>query len=61
MPERKSADEFVLQAVRDKLTFEDRKREFYRLSDLARAAMTKKGLTEADILAEFEARRHSDG
>ena len=57
LPATVSADEFVVQAVREKLTLEDRKKEFYRLSDRTRAAMTEKGLTESDILAELESVR----
>lgn len=54
LPAAVSADEFVVQAVREKLSSEDRKQEFYRLSDRTRAAMVEKGLTESDILAEFD-------
>jgi hypothetical protein len=45
--------DFVVQAVEEKLFWQGRKREFYRLSDETRAAMTAKALTEADILAGF--------
>jgi hypothetical protein len=54
LPTSISADEFVLQAVQDKLSFEERKRRFYELSDRTRTAMMEKGLTEDDILADFE-------
>ena len=52
-----SAEEFVVQAVREKLSFEDEKREFCRISDQNRLAMNEKGLSEAEILAEFESLR----
>ena len=54
-----SVDEFVEQAVREKLAAEERRKEFFRLSDQVRAAMEKKGLTEEQLLAEFDALRHS--
>jgi hypothetical protein len=53
-----SLEDFVVEAVREKLSWEGRRREFYRLSDETRAAMKAKGLTEADILNDFEAFRH---
>jgi hypothetical protein len=52
-----SLEEFVVQAVREKLSSEERKSEFYRLSEETRAAMLAKDLTEADVLADFEAMR----
>ena len=57
VPTTTSPDDFVVQAVREKLSWEGRKGEFYRLSDQTRAAMAAKGLTEADILADFDASR----
>ena len=57
VPTTTSPDDFVVQAVREKFSWEVRKGEFYRLSDETRAAMTAKGLAEADILADFEAAR----
>lgn len=59
LPKAVSPDEFVVMAVREKLTFEDQKREFYRLSDGTRAAMVERGLAESDILGAFESTRHS--
>ena len=58
LPASVSADEFVLRAVRDKLSFEERKRRFFELSDRTRAAMIEKGITEEEILADFEEFRH---
>jgi hypothetical protein len=55
VPTTTSPDDFVVQAVWEKLSWEGRKGEFFRLSDETRAAMTAKGLTEADLLAEFSA------
>jgi hypothetical protein len=59
VPTAISAEEFVVQAVREKLSSEGRKYEFYRLSDDTRRAMAAKGLTEADVLADFEAAREA--
>jgi hypothetical protein len=59
LPTAVSPDEFIVTAVREKLSFEGQKREFYRLSDQTRAAIGEKGLTESDILKEFEAARSS--
>ncbi len=58
LPSAVSADEYVVAAVREKLSFEGHKREFFRLSDQVRAALSKKGLAESDILAEFESTRN---
>ena len=54
-----SVAEFVEQAVREKLAAEERRKEFFRLSGQMRAAMEKKGLTEEQLLTEFDALRHS--
>jgi hypothetical protein len=59
VPTTTSPEEFVVQAVREKLSWESRKQEFYRLSGETRAAMAAKGLSEADVLADFEATRQS--
>jgi len=53
-----SPEEFVLDAVREKLSWKGRKLEFFRLSDETRSAMVAKGLEEADILSDFEAFRN---
>lgn len=58
IPSPRSPEDFVLEAVREKLSWEDRRREFCRLSDETRAAMAAKGLTEADILRDFGDFRH---
>jgi len=57
VPAATSPNDFVVQAVQEKLSWEGRKGEFYRLSNETRAAMDAKGLSEAAILAEFEAFR----
>lgn len=54
-----AVDEFVQQAVREKLAADERRKEFFRLSDRMRAAMIEQGLTEEQLLAEFDALRHS--
>ena len=43
LPESVSAEEFVANAVREKLAFQGRKAEFYRLSDETRRLMLEKG------------------
>ncbi|MCY2993152.1 MAG: hypothetical protein NTY19_35505 [Planctomycetota bacterium] len=58
-PESQSAADFVLHAIQDRLVGEDRKREFYRLSDETRRAMSKQGISEAEVLADFESFRES--
>ena len=57
IPPSGSAEEFVVQAVREKLSFEDRKREFYHRSDQNRSAMSEKGISEAEVLSDFESAR----
>jgi hypothetical protein len=50
---------FVQQAIRDKLASDQHREEFFRLSDEMRAAMLEQGLTEEQLLAEFDTRRRS--
>jgi hypothetical protein len=57
LPIAVSPDEFIVTAVREKLSIEGQKSEFYRLSNQTRAAMTAKSLEAADILTEFESTR----
>lgn len=57
-------DAFVQQAVFEKLaaarlTASERRERFFRLSDEMRDAMRERGLTEEQLLIEFDARRHS--
>lgn len=59
LPNAVSADQFVIMAIQEKLTLEDRKRDFYRLSAITSAAMHEKGLTESDMLAAFESSRQT--
>ena len=54
-----SAEEFVADAVRQKLAWQERKAEFYRLSDETRRMMDAKRITEVEILTEFEASREN--
>jgi hypothetical protein len=54
-----SPDQFVSQAVQEKLDKQDQREEFLRLSDKNREAMIKQGLTEEQVLADFDAWRHS--
>ncbi len=54
-----AVDGFVQQAVREKLAADERRQVFFSLSDEMRSAMHEQGLTEEQLLAEFDARRHS--
>lgn len=57
-----SPSDFIVQAVRDKLSFEGQKREFYQLTVSVRAGMIEQGLSEEDMLADFEmSRREREG
>ena len=58
-PESQSAADFVLHAIQDRLAWEDRKREFCRLSDETRRPLSKQGISEADVLADFESFREA--
>jgi hypothetical protein len=55
-----AVDEFVRQAVREKLAADERRKKFFRLSDEVRGAMQKQGLTEEQLLAEFDTLRHTN-
>lgn len=54
LPESASTNGFVEQAVREKLAVEERRAEFYRLSDETRRRMKEKGISESEILDGFE-------
>lgn len=57
LPESVSTDKFIEQAVREKLAVEERRAEFYRLSEKARRRMDDKKISESEILSDFEAFR----
>lgn len=59
LPKSVSPDEFVADAVRDKLAWQDRKQEFFRLSNGTRRRMEEQGISEAELLADFEAFRET--
>jgi metal-responsive CopG/Arc/MetJ family transcriptional regulator len=59
LPESVSADEYVADAVREKLAWQDRKAEFFRLSDGTYRLMEEKGLSETEMLADFETFRET--
>ncbi len=59
LPESVSSEQFVADAVREKLAWQQRKAEFVRLTDDTRQRMEAKGITESEILAEFESSRES--
>jgi hypothetical protein len=52
-----AVEEFVRQAVRDKLSAEERRKEFHRLASETHQMMVEKGLTEVEVLADFENQR----
>ncbi len=52
-----AVDAFVQQAVREKRAAEERRNEFFRLSSKVREAMLAQGLTEDELLADFEKQR----
>ena len=56
-PDSVSPDAYVTEVLRAKLALEERKKEFYQLSDENRAAMAQKGISEEEILADFESFR----
>jgi hypothetical protein len=58
-PQSVSPEQFVLDAVREKLAWQDRKGEFFRLSDKTRRAMLEKGISEEQMLEDFECYRAS--
>jgi hypothetical protein len=43
----------------EKLSWESRRSEFYRVSDAMRAAMVEKGLSEERVLADFDSFRRN--
>jgi hypothetical protein len=59
MPPLASAEEFVIDAVRQKLSWEERRQQFYGLSDQTRRAMTDRGVSEAELLGDFESFREN--
>ncbi len=62
LPAAASPDDFVVQAVCDKLSWENRRSEFYGVSDAVRAAMVEKGWSEERVLADFDSfRRNQEG
>ncbi len=58
-PGNLSTAEFVADAVREKLAWQQRRAEFVRLSDETRRQMDNQGVSEVEILADFEAFRQS--
>jgi hypothetical protein len=59
VPTGGTVDAFVREAVERKLADGRRREEFYRFSDKVRDTMHQLGLTEEQILAEFDSLRHS--
>lgn len=57
LPAAVSADRFIEEAVREKLAVEERRAEFYRLSEETRRRMDEKGISESEILGDFETSR----
>jgi hypothetical protein len=59
LPVSTSPDQFVSQAVQEKLDKQAQREEFLRLSEKNREAMIKQGLTEEQFLANFDSWRHA--
>jgi hypothetical protein len=57
LPASQTADQFVHQAVRDRIAWQKDREEFFRLSDITRQALAERGLSEEDILADFDRHR----
>ncbi len=57
LPVSGSPDQFISQAVREKLDKQQQREEFLRLTDITKQAMIEQGLTEEEILADFESQR----
>ncbi len=57
LPVSGSPDQFVSQAVREKLDKQQQREEFLRMVAKNREAMVEQGLTEEEILADFDAWR----
>ena len=53
----RAAEQFVAEAVREKLDWQQRQAKFYELSDETRRRMVNRGISEAEILADFQASR----
>ena len=59
LPPSTSVDGFVREAVREKIAWTDRRKDFIHLSDQVRHAMEDRGLTEQEILDDFEQHRRN--
>jgi hypothetical protein len=54
LPPAVSTDDYVVEAIREKLLAEDRRRRFFELSECNRSAMKEKGITEESFLTDFD-------
>jgi hypothetical protein len=57
LPPSGNTEQFIAQAVREKLASNEQREEFLRLSDITKQAMLERGLTEEELLEDFEERR----
>ncbi len=57
IPPNGNTEQFIAQAVREKLASNEQREEFLRLSDITRKAMLERGLTEEELLEDFEKQR----
>ncbi len=57
IPPTGNTEQFIAQAVREKLAENKRREEFLRLSDITKQAMLERGLTEEELLEDFEKHR----
>jgi hypothetical protein len=56
-PASMPAEDYVVELLREKRATKEQQKEFYRLSDRTKSAMAQKGITEEDILNDFESFR----
>jgi hypothetical protein len=54
IPPSGNTEQFIAQAVREKLASNEQREEFLRLSDITKQAMLERGLTEEELLEDFE-------
>jgi len=53
LPPSETTDQFIQEAVRKQLAWQERRAEFFRLSDITRQAMAAQVLTEVELLEDF--------
>jgi len=61
LPACENTDQFIQAAVREKIAWKERSNEFRKMSDLTKQAMLERGLTEEELLEDFEKHRRQQG